>query len=155
VHFGLAYEFRPYKGRYGGHWWCERERLPGYTERKKALETAMFTVGAYSIQSGELHAQWHSVIGNWEEVPSEDRTRAIVSRTDRTAVRSTVLLAPAPAIAVALDEPVTHAHEADGAAARLMDALDPAAEPSTTASGPHLSVPTRQMRAITTPGGSA
>jgi hypothetical protein len=97
----LAYEFRPYKGRYGGHWWCERERLPGYTERKKALETAMFTVGAYSIQSGELHPQWHSVIGNWEEVPSEDRTRAIVSRTDRTAVRSTVLLAPAPAIAVA------------------------------------------------------
>lgn len=100
-HYGLAVEFRPYKGRFGGEWWCETEKLPSPTERNRVLEEGMFTAGAYSIYSSALHAQWHSVVGNWEEVELEDGTKAIVSRPDRLAVWSTVLLAPAPALAVA------------------------------------------------------
>jgi hypothetical protein len=81
VSLGLPCEFRPYKRRYGGQWWCEGEKLPGYTERNKALEAAMFTAGAYSIYSAALHAEWPAVTGNWEELilacPCGRRARSV------------------------------------------------------------------------------
>jgi len=94
---GLECEYRP-RGKHRGEWWCEGERLPGYTERNRVLEQAMFTTGAYSIYSGALHAEWHAVIGNWEELVMGDGTRAIVIRPDREAVWGAVLIAAAPAV---------------------------------------------------------
>ena len=73
--YGLVCEFRPHKRRYGGEWWCEGEKMPSYSERNRSLEEAMFTAGAYSIYSSALHAEWHSVVGNWEEVGLEERNK--------------------------------------------------------------------------------
>ena len=94
---GLECVYRP-KGKHRGEWWCEGERLPGYTERNRVLEQAMFTTGAYSIYSAALHAEWHAVIGNWEELVMDDGTRAMVIRPDREAVWGAVLIAAAPAV---------------------------------------------------------
>jgi hypothetical protein len=94
---GLSCHYRP-KGKYRGEWWCEDQKLPGYTERNRLLEDAMFTAAAYSIYSGALHAEWNAVIGNWEQVTLEDGTIAMVSRPDRVAVWGAVLVAAAPAV---------------------------------------------------------
>jgi hypothetical protein len=93
---GLACQYRP-RGPHRG-WWCEGDKLPGYTERNRALEQAMLSPGAYSIYSAALHAEWHAVTGSWEEVILADGTRALVIRPDRVAVWSAVLICAAPAV---------------------------------------------------------
>jgi hypothetical protein len=98
---GLECEYRKHKGRYGGAWWCEGEKLPGYTERNKMLEGAMFTSGVYSIYSAAVHAEWHAVAGNWQEAIQADGSKAIITRPDRVAVWGAVLIAAAPAVAPA------------------------------------------------------
>jgi hypothetical protein len=98
---GLSCEYRA-QGKYRGEWWCGNEKLPGYTERNRMLEDAMFTRAAYSIYSAALHAEWHSVIGGWEEVMLEDGTRAMVIRPDREAVWGAVMVAAAPAVVPAI-----------------------------------------------------
>src|SRR5258708_28226722 len=80
---GLECGYRKHKRRYGGEWWCEGEKLPGYTERNRMLENAMFTPGVYSIYSAALHAEWHAVAGNWQEAILADGSRAIITRPDR------------------------------------------------------------------------
>lgn len=93
---GQRCDYHP-KGRYRGEWWCEGDKLPGYTERNLALETAMASSGAYAIYSGALHADWHAVIGNWEDttLPSGN---TLVSRADREAIWSAVLVAAQTAV---------------------------------------------------------
>jgi hypothetical protein len=96
AHYGLACEYRR-RGRVG-EWRCEGEKLPGYTARNRLLEDAMLTPAAYSIYSAALHADWHSVTGNWTEVTMSDGTRAVVISPHRVAVWGAVLVAAAPAI---------------------------------------------------------
>jgi len=79
-------------------WWCEGDKLPGYTERNRALEEAMLSPGAYSTYSAALHAEWHAVTGSWEEVTLAEGMRALVIRPDRVAVWSAVLICAAPAV---------------------------------------------------------
>ena len=98
AHYGLACEYRPYRRGRGGEWWCEDDKLPGYTERNRMLEDAMLTPAAYSIYSAALHADWHSIIGNWMEVTMSDGSKAVVINPDRVAVWGAVLVAAAPAI---------------------------------------------------------
>lgn len=98
AHYGLACVYRQYKRRRGGEWWCEGEKLPGYTERNLMLEEAMLTPAAYSIYSAALHADWHSVTGNWTEVIMSDGTKAVVISPNRVAVWGAVLVAAAPAM---------------------------------------------------------
>jgi hypothetical protein len=93
---GLQCRYRP-PGPHRG-WWCEGDKLPGYTERNRALEEAMLSPGAYSIYSAALHAEWHAVTGSWEEVTLDEGTRALVIRPDRVAVWSAVLICAAPAV---------------------------------------------------------
>jgi hypothetical protein len=62
------------------------------------LEEAMLTPAAYSIYSAALHADWHSVTGNWTEVIMNDGTKAVVISPNRVAVWGAVLVAAAPAI---------------------------------------------------------
>jgi hypothetical protein len=112
---GLRCEYRP-KGKHRGEWWCEDQKLPGYTERNRMLENAMFTAAAYAIYSGALHAEWNSVIDNWEQVKLEDGTLAVVSRPDREAVWGAVLIAAAPAVV-----PATRALQLLGHRARLAE----------------------------------
>jgi hypothetical protein len=95
-HFGLTCEYRP-RGR-GGDWWCEGEKLPGYTARNLLLQEAMLTPAAYSIYSAALHADWHSIAGNWTEVAMSDGTKAMVISPDRVAVWGAVLVTAAPAV---------------------------------------------------------
>jgi hypothetical protein len=96
AHYGLACEYRR-RGRVG-EWWCEGEKLPGYTARNRLLEDAMLTPAAYSIYSAALHADWHSITGNWTEVTMSDGTKAVVISPHRVAVWGAVLVAAAPAI---------------------------------------------------------
>jgi hypothetical protein len=56
----------------------EGEELPGYSARDRLLEAAMLTPAAYSIYSAALHADWHSIIGNWME--ARDCSRWAASR---------------------------------------------------------------------------
>lgn len=93
---GLECEYRP-QGKHRGEWWCEDEKMPGYTQRNRALEEAMLTPGAYSIYSAALHAEWHSVAGTWEEVILAGGQRAFVIRPDRVAVWGAALVSAAPA----------------------------------------------------------
>jgi hypothetical protein len=97
AHLGLVCEYRQRKGRRGERW-SEGEKLPGYTKRNLLLEEAMFTPAAYSIYSSALHADWHSVIGNWIEVTTADGTQAVVMSPNRVAVWGAVLVAAAPAV---------------------------------------------------------
>jgi hypothetical protein len=96
AHYGLKCDYRR-RGRVR-EWWCENEQLPGYTARNRALEDAMLTPAAYSIYSGALHADWHSIISNWTEVTMNDGTKAVVNSPDRVAVWGAVLVAAAPAV---------------------------------------------------------
>jgi hypothetical protein len=98
VSLGLDCQYSAHKGRYGGQWWCEGERLPGYTERNRMLEAAMFTPCAYSIYSAALHAEWQAVTGSWQEIILANGTKAIVTRPDRVAIWGAVLIAAAPAV---------------------------------------------------------
>jgi len=68
------------------------------TARNRALEDAMLTPAAYSIYSGALHADWHSIISNWTEVTMNDGTKAVVISPDRVAVWGAVLVAAALAV---------------------------------------------------------
>lgn len=132
---GLRCEYTP-KDKYRGDWRCEDQRLPGYTQRSKALETAMLSPAAYSIYSGAAHAEWNSVIDNWEQVSLADGTQAIISRPDRVAVWGTVLMAAAPAIVPAvralqlLDHPARLKEVDDwvGSSLGLMSRMDLPAE---------------------------
>jgi len=112
---GLRCEYRA-QGHYRGEWWCEDQRLPGYTERNRMLEDAMFTAAAYSIYSGAIHAEWNAVIDNWESVTLEDGTMAMVSCPDRVAVWGAVLVAAAPGVV-----PATRALRLLGHHARLTE----------------------------------
>jgi hypothetical protein len=94
---GLECQYRP-QGPYRGEWRCEGDKLPGYTERNRALEQAMLTPGAYSIYSAALHAEWHAVTSAWEEVTLPEGTRVLVLRPDRIAVWGAVLICAAPAV---------------------------------------------------------
>ena len=58
----------------------------------------MLTPAAYSIYSAALHADWHSVAGNWKQVIMTDGTRAMVISPHRVAVWGAVLVVAAPAI---------------------------------------------------------
>ena len=58
----------------------------------------MLTPAAYSIYSGALHADWHSISSNWTEATMDDGTKAVVINPDRIAVWSAVLVAAAPAV---------------------------------------------------------
>jgi hypothetical protein len=98
AHFGLTCEYRRHRGGRGGEWWCEDERLPGYTERNRLLEDAMQTPAACSIYSAALHADWHSIAGNWTEVTMSDGSKAVVISPHRVAVWGAVLVTAAPAI---------------------------------------------------------
>ena len=82
AHYGLTCEYRV-RAR---EWWCDGEKLPGYTARNRMLEDAMLSPAAYSIYSAALHADWHSITGNWMEVTLSDGTRAVVINPDRVAV---------------------------------------------------------------------
>lgn len=97
VSLGLECQYHP-QGPHCGEWWCEAGKLPGYTERNRALEQVMLSPGAHSIYSAALHAEWHVVTGSWEEVTLAEGTRAIVIRPDRVAVWSAVLICAAPAV---------------------------------------------------------
>ncbi len=95
---GLECEYREHRRRYGGEWHCGDQKLPGYTQRNMALESAMFTPGMYSIYSAALHAEWHALTGSWQEIILADGSKAITIRPDRVAVWGAVLIAAAPAI---------------------------------------------------------
>ena len=97
VRLGLRLEYRQTR-KHRGQWWCEDDKLPGYTERNRQLERAMLSPAAYKIYSAALHAEWHAVIGGWDEVTMADGSRALVSRPDRVAVWGAVLVAAAPAV---------------------------------------------------------
>jgi hypothetical protein len=84
AHYGLACDYRR-RGRVG-EWWCEGEKLPGYTKRNLLLKEAMLTPAAYSIYSAASHADWHSITANWAEVTMRDGTRAVVISPHRVAV---------------------------------------------------------------------
>jgi hypothetical protein len=116
--FGLRCEYRS-RGRYRGEWWCEDQKLPGYTERNRLLEAAMSSPAAYAIYSGALHAEWNAVVDNWESVTLEDGTMAMVSRPDRVAVWGAVLVAAAPAVV-----PAARALQLLGHRARLVEIND-------------------------------
>jgi hypothetical protein len=98
AHYGLTCDFRKYKGRRSGDWWCEGQRLPGYTQRNLMLEEAMSTPAAYSIYSAALHADWHSIVGNWMQTTAPDGSGAVVIYPHRVAVWGAALVAAAPAI---------------------------------------------------------
>ena len=98
VGLGLEYEYREHRGRYGGEWLCGDQKLPGYTQRNRALESAMFTPGVYSIYSAALHTEWHALTGSWQEIILADGSKAITIRPDRVAVWGAVLIAAAPAM---------------------------------------------------------
>jgi hypothetical protein len=98
AHYGLICEYRKHKGRRGGDWWCEADKLPGYTQRNLMLEDAMSTPAAYAIYSAALHADWHSIMGNWMQTTAPDGSGAIVIHPHRVAVWGAALVAAAPAI---------------------------------------------------------
>jgi hypothetical protein len=102
AHFGLTLEYRPHPRGRGGDWWCEGEKLPGYTARNLLLQDAMLTPAAYSIYSAALHADWHSIAGNWTEVSTSGGTKAMVISPDRVAVWGAVLVTAAPAVIPAI-----------------------------------------------------
>jgi hypothetical protein len=54
----------------------------------------MLTPAAYSIYSAALHADWHSIIGNWIEVTMSDGTRAEVISPHRVAIWGQCWLPP-------------------------------------------------------------
>jgi hypothetical protein len=99
-------------GRYRVQWSCEDDVLPGYTERNKSLERAMFTPAAYKIYSAALHAEWHAVIGGWCEVTMDDGSRTLFIRPDRVAVWGAVLVAAAPAVVPATRALILLGHRA-------------------------------------------
>jgi hypothetical protein len=102
AHYGLVCEYVQHRKRRGGEWWCEGEKLPGYTERNLMLEEAMDTPAAYSIYSAAMHADWHSIAGNWMEVTTTDGARAVVISPHRVAVWGAALVVAAPAIVPAV-----------------------------------------------------
>jgi hypothetical protein len=58
----------------------------------------MGSPAAYAIYSAALHADWHSVVANYQEAVLADGSKAWVARPDRVAVWSAVLVAAAPAV---------------------------------------------------------
>jgi len=94
---GLRCEYVP-KGKYRGDWWCEGQKLSGYTERNRALEAQMLSPAAYAIYSGAIHAEWNAVMDTWEPITLEDGRLAMTLRSDRVAIWAAVLVAASPAV---------------------------------------------------------
>jgi hypothetical protein len=74
------------KGKYRGEWSYEADTAPTYTARNLMLEDTMNSPAAYAIYSCAVHADWHSVVGNWAEGKLLDGSKAVIIRPDRIAV---------------------------------------------------------------------
>jgi hypothetical protein len=72
-------------------WTCEGEKLPGYTVRATSFEAAVNMTAAYAIYSAPAHAEWHAVVGRFQEVILPGGQRMLSLRPDREAVAATVL----------------------------------------------------------------
>jgi hypothetical protein len=72
-------------------WTCEGEKLPGYTARAASFEAAVSMTAAYAIYSAPAHAEWHAVVGRFQEVITPGGHRMLSLRPDREAVAAAVL----------------------------------------------------------------
>ena len=64
----------------------QRRKAPGVYRTEPDAGKSDAYPAAYSIYSAALHADWHSVAGNWKQVIMTDGTRAMVISPHRVAV---------------------------------------------------------------------
>ncbi len=72
-------------------WSCEGEKLPGYSDRARAFQAEMQSLGAYAIYSAASHAEWHAVIAGWRQEPLPGGGTILTPRPDLVAAGGAVL----------------------------------------------------------------